>query len=176
MIISNTDYILKWIEKSKSETDAFDKFVYGFFALNAMYSVYYDGDERYAIKKLFASSIDAHYEEYREILYTSEYEYFCNRPAIKNCKYDPFKEHPGPRDTSRDKMDLVDRSPKKSNRAMLMILYQVRCNLFHGNKSFSNADDQEIMKNAAELLLRYNLILSKELRDLNPNFSLDTHT
>ena len=49
MVISNREYILKWIEKSKTEEDYFDKFVYGFFALNAMYSVYYDESERQAI-------------------------------------------------------------------------------------------------------------------------------
>lgn len=163
MLISNKDYILKWIEKSRQEEDNFDKFVYGFFALNAMYSIYYDGNERQAIKALFESSIKDHYEEYRAILYSPEYDYFCNRPAIKNCKYDPTKEFPGPRDTARDTMKLLDRSPKSSNRAMLMILYQIRCNLFHGNKSFGDSNDQEIMKNAAELLLRYNLILAKGL-------------
>lgn len=163
MVISNQEYILKWIEKSKNEADSFDKFVYGFFALNAMYSVYYDESERQAIKNLFESSINTHYDDYREILYTPEYEYFCKRPPIKNCKYDPNKEFSGPRDTSRDTMKLLDRSPKSSNRAMLMILYQIRCNLFHGNKSFGDTNDQEIMKNAAELLLRYNLIFAKQL-------------
>jgi len=163
MIISNRNYILKWIEKSRIEEDYFDKFVYGFFALNAMYSVYYDGNERQAIKDLFASSINTQCEDFREILYTPEYEYFCKRPPIKNCKYDPSKEFSGPRDTSRDTIKLFERNPKSSNRAMLMILYQIRCNLFHGNKSFGDSNDQEIMKNAAELLLRYNLIFAKQL-------------
>lgn len=163
MIISNRDYIVKWIEKSRIEEDYFDKFVYGFFALNAMYSVYYDGNERQAIKDLFASSINTQCEDFREILYTPEYEYFCKRPPIKNCKYDPSKEFSGPRDTSRDTIKLFERNPKSSNRAMLMILYQIRCNLFHGNKSFGDFNDQEIMKNAAELLLRYNLIFAKQL-------------
>lgn len=163
MFITNRDYILKWIDKSKHEEDNFDKFVYGFFALNAMYSVYYEGDERRAIKDLFYDSVDMHYSEYRAIMDAPEFEYFCNRPAIKNCKYDPNRDDPGRRDTSRDTAKLLDRSTRSSNRAMLMILYQIRCNLFHGNKSFGNFDDQEIMKNAAELLLRYNLIFAKDL-------------
>ena len=163
MQISNKEYILKWIEKSKNEEDNFDKFVYGFFALNAMYSIYYDGDERRAIKDLFDSSYNAHSREYEEILYTQEYEYFCKRPPIKNCKYDPSKERPGPRDTYRDTIKLSERLARSSNKAMLMILYQIRCNLFHGNKSFGDENDQEIVKNAAELLLRYNLIFAKGL-------------
>ena len=67
------------------------------------------------------------------------------------------------RDAADDKARLLDRSPKTSNRAMLMILYQIRCNLFHGNKSFGDSNDQEIMKNASELLLQYNLIFAKQL-------------
>ena len=162
-MITNREYILKWIEKSKNEDDYFDKFVYGFFALNAMYSLYYDGSERYAIKTLFDASIKNHYDEYRKILDMPEYEYFCNRAPIKNCKYDPNKENMGPRDTSKDTSKLLERSTKGSNRAMLMILYQIRCNLFHGNKAFSDANDQEIMKNASELLLQYNLIFSQDI-------------
>lgn len=163
MLISNKEYILKWIEKSKHEEDNFDKFVYGFFALNAMYSIYYERDERRAIKALFASSLDNHYDEFRKILYMPEFDYFCNRPAIKNCKFNPLRDDPRARDTSEDTDHLREKHPRNSNRAMLMILYQIRCNLFHGNKSFGDSNDQEIMKNAAELLLRYNLILAKDL-------------
>lgn len=163
MSISNKEYILKWIEKSKYEEDNFDKFVYGFFALNAMYSIYYERDERRAIKALFASSLDNHFDEFRKILYTREFDYFCNRPAIKNCKFNPLRDDPRTRDTSEYTGYLREKHPKHSNRAMLMILYQIRCNLFHGNKSFGDMNDQEIMKNAAELLLRYNLILAKDL-------------
>lgn len=163
MLISNREYILKWIEKSKNEEDNFDKFVYGFFALNAMYSIYYERDERRAIKALFAASLDNHFDEFRKILCTPEFDYFCNRPAIKNCKFNPLRDDPRTRDTSEDTDNLRNKHPKFSNRSMLMILYQIRCNLFHGNKSFGDMNDQEIMKNAAELLLRYNLILAKDL-------------
>ena len=163
MMISNRNYILKWIEKSKVEEDCFDKFVYGFFALNAMYSIYYEESERKAIRALFNDSLRLHYEEFEEILSSPEYEYFCKRPAIKNCKYDPNREPLYHRDTSPYKKKLPEKSPQKSNEAMLMILYQIRCNLFHGNKAFSDSNDQEIMKNAAELLLRYNLIFAKQL-------------
>ena len=121
MLISNKECILKWIEKSKDEEDYFDKFVYGFFALNAMYSIYYDGNERAAIRELFDASFNNHYDEYCDILFLPEFDYFCNRPAIKNCKYDPRKENPGPIDTKNDKMRLLQKSPRTSNRAMLMI-------------------------------------------------------
>ena len=125
MLVSNKEYILKWIEKSKNEEDSFDKFVYGFFALNAMYSVYYDTSERTAIKDLFRSAIDNHIEDFRAVLRAPEFEYFCNRPAIKNCKYNPQRDDPRMRDTADDKARLLDRSPRSSNRAMLMILYQM---------------------------------------------------
>lgn len=163
MSISNKEYILKWIDKSKDEEDAFDKFVYGFFALNAMYSIYYEKDERRAIKDLFFACVNYHRDEFSKILKTKEYQYFCNRPAIKNCKFNPRKDNMDRADTSKDKSKLLDYSVVGSNCAMLMILYQIRCNLFHGNKSFGDFNDQEIMKNAAELLLQYNLIFSEDL-------------
>ncbi len=161
-MITNTAYILKWIEKSRTEEDNFDKFVYGFFALNAMYSEYYTTGERGAIKALFRDNYERSRSEFESILSMPEYEYFCNRAPIKNMKYNP-DDPDGVPDTLHDTNNLQKRDPKNSNRSMLMILYQIRCNLFHGNKSFSLEGDQEIMKNAAELLLRYNDIFSKNL-------------
>lgn len=163
LLISNKEYILKWIEKSKYEEDAFDKFVYGFFALNAMYSIYYEGDERRAIRALLYACADKHKNEFYDIFDTNEYQYFCDRPPIKNCKFNPRTDRMDRADTRRDRDKLIEYSLISSNGAMLMILYQIRCNLFHGNKSFSDSNDQEIMKNAAELLLQYNLIFSKDL-------------
>lgn len=33
-----------------------------------------------------------------------------------------------------------------------MILYQVRCNLFHGNKAYERDSDQEVIANAAKAM------------------------
>lgn len=161
-MIVNGDYILKWVEKSEHEEDDFDKFVYGFFALNALYSEYYDGDERGAIRTLFYQCFDSHEQDFKKIMDLPEYDYFARRAPILNMKYDPARGI-GRSDTREDTRCLSERNARKSNRAMLMILYQIRCNLFHGNKAYGNPNDDEVMKNAAEILLHYNRIFCKDL-------------
>lgn len=162
----NVEHILKWIDKSRNEEDYFDKFVYGFFALNALYSEYFVGEdmgEKGAIKELFKANYDRNQKDLAAIFDTPEYEYFCNRAPIVNMRYDPSVGKGSP-DTRRDSEIIRERIPWKSSRSMLLILYQIRCNLFHGNKSFGSSNDQEVMKNASELLLRYNDIFTKRYR------------
>ncbi|MCR4649068.1 MAG: hypothetical protein K5776_08325 [Lachnospiraceae bacterium] len=154
-MLENVNRIYTWIEKSRKEEDYFDKFVYGFFALNALYSDYYDESEKEAIKTLVDEDYASIKEDLLKIFDLSEFEYFCNRDPIKNMRYDPAKGIGYP-DTKYYVEKIREKSPRKSTKAMLMILYQIRCNLFHGDKSFNVASDQEVMKNASELLLRYN--------------------
>lgn len=154
-MLVNGEYIKKWIEKSRNEDDYFDKFVYGFFAFNALYSEFYLGtfDERRAIRDF----LDAHYDrckaEFKRIFDLPEYDYFCNRAPIRDMRNDVISWY-----AKEDLERIRERIPRKSTKAMMMILYQIRCNLFHGDKSFTNLNDQEIMKNASELLLQYNTI------------------
>ncbi|MCR5727461.1 MAG: hypothetical protein K6G24_08345 [Lachnospiraceae bacterium] len=164
-MLAHTDYIIRWIEKSRDEEDYFDKFVYGFFALNAMYSEFYDNSvktgERGCIEKLFRVCLKDHRPEFNEIFDMQEYKYFCERRPIKNMRYNPNNPGKERADTRKEVYKLKEREIFDSNLAMLLILYQIRCNLFHGNKAYSNEFDQEVMKNASELLLKYNEIFSQ---------------
>lgn len=161
-MLTHTEYIRKWVEKSRDETDNFDRFVYGFFAFNALYSEHYTGEssERYAIKEFLNDNFVGHESEFKAIFELPEYEYFCNRRPIKNMRYDPNSGQ-GYQDTRRETEAIKEKVLKKSTKAMIMILYQIRCNLFHGEKSFANESDREVMRNASELLLRYNEIFIK---------------
>ena len=160
-MLTNTDYIEKWVEKSRDEHDYFDKFVYGFFAFNALYSEFYleTNDERRAIKEF----LDDHFENCRQglkkIFDLPEYQYFCDRNPIRDMRHNVISQF------AREDLERIkERIPRKSTKSMLMILYQIRCNLFHGDKSFANINDQEIMKNASELLLQYNTIFLNDIR------------
>ena len=156
----NTEYIAKWIEKSRNEKDCFDKFVYGFFAFNALYSEFYlrEKYEKDAIKAFFDAHYDGNQGALKEIFDTPEYEYFCNRAPIRDMRNDTISWR------AKDDLEKIrEKNTRKSTKAMLMILYQIRCNLFHGDKSFTNLNDQEIMKNASELLLRYNTIFLNDI-------------
>ena len=78
-------------------------------------------------------------------------------------KCNPQRDDSRTRGAADDKARLLDRSPRTNNRAMRIFLYQIRCNLFHGNKLFGDSNNYEIAKNVSELLLRYNLIFTKQL-------------
>ncbi len=156
-MIDEYQYALKWAHRAEREEDPFDKFVYCFFALNALYSKYYETSERKAIEKLF----DSYYKDAKfkkaigDILRMTEFQYFIVRRPIKNCRFRNNSSQERYVDTSIDHAKIKEKSLYRSNKAMLMILYQIRCNLFHGNKAFYNEDDQKIMSNASSLLLQY---------------------
>lgn len=86
----NIEYIEKWVEKSRNEKDYFDKFVYGFFAFNALYSEFYlrEKYEKDAIKAFFDAHYDGNQGSLKEIFNTPEYEYFCNRAPIRDMRND----------------------------------------------------------------------------------------
>lgn len=148
----------KWVELAEKEIDYFDKFVYCYFALNALYNPHYERSERQAICTLFKRTYNYNYgfkEEMRNILNTKEIKYFINRRPIRNCKYNPEINPNVQYDTAKEKALLLSNNWFSSNQAMLMIIYQIRCNLFHGNKQYYDENDQDIMKNASILLLKY---------------------
>jgi hypothetical protein len=136
-----------WIKKSEDENDCYDKFVYLWFAFNAIYNNYFDSyndSERYAIKKM----IDGHRHLLKErasieILGDSATIYFMNR-TIRDCKING-------NDTSEHRIILSqqDQSHARRIKSLCMILYQVRCNLFHGNKLFGRESDDEVVKQAS---------------------------
>ena len=73
--------------------------------------------------------------------------YFKQR-IIRNCRLD----------SSNDTAEYAARLKSERNSlkyrliALMMILYQVRCNLFHGNKLFTSESDQEVVDNAASVM------------------------
>ena len=157
-MISELEYASKWVERASVVTDPFDRFVYSFFALNALYGPFYVKSERYAIKDLFDelyTEAPQFKYEVKEMLEYPEFQYFIDRKPIQNCRYDASTMDPWLRDTSSDHYKLSEGHWKRSNQSMLMIIYQIRCNLFHGQKQYSRSDDFEIIENASILLLEY---------------------
>lgn len=151
-------YAEKWVELAQRERDPFDRFVYCYFALNAIYNPFYERNERQAIKSLYRETFNTHPDfkiRMKQIELMSEFKYFIERRPIRNCRYNP-QVNPNDRfDTSQEVRDLSDGSLFKSNVAMLMIIYQIRCNLFHGNKRYDSEVNHEIMENASKILLAY---------------------
>lgn len=150
-------YATNWVKVAIESDDPYDRFVYAFFALNALYNKYYKNSERQAIKSLFYDRFKN--KQFRKkvdsIMDLEAYDYFVKRRPIRNCRYVEGVTEPRYYDTACDTYSLADYDAKTSNISMLMIIYQIRCNLFHGNKQYHNHDDMEIMENSSTLLIEY---------------------
>ncbi|WP_254172881.1 HEPN domain-containing protein [Planktothrix pseudagardhii] len=138
-----------WVSKAEQETDDFNRFVSLWFAFNALYNEFFFGNERRAIKDFIDfSRLQIRREALIEIFRDDSSLFFTTR-IIRDCR-DTGK------DTLEDSYKLNDRrsTPKYRLKALLMILYQVRCNLFHGNKIYHRDSDKEVVRNAANVLLK----------------------
>lgn len=141
-----------WLKKAETEKDDFDKFISLWFAFNALYNQFFHHSEIDAIYNLiFSHDKKIEYTELRDILTLNSSTFFENR-IIRDCRGNG-------KDTIEYAAKLKDNSNSLRYRLfyLLKILYQVRCNLFHGNKMFDSDSDQEIIKNAAssmELIIR----------------------
>ena len=135
-----------WLNKAIASKDSYDKFVYLWFAFNSLYNDYFVGGERRAIKDMLSS------DEYRlseekinQILHNASVSFFKER-IIRDGRGNG-------KDTSEDVAVLTGGYSKREKlQALVMILYQVRCNLFHGNKEFGRDSDDEVVENAANVL------------------------
>ena len=135
-----------WLNKAMASKDSYDKFVYLWFAFNSLYNDYFVGGERRAIKDMLSS------DEYRlseekinQILHNASVSFFKER-IIRDGRGNG-------KDTSEDVAILTGGYSKREKlKALAMILYQVRCNLFHGNKLFGRDSDDKVVENAANVL------------------------
>ena len=137
----------KWYRKAISADDDYERFVFLWFAFNALYNEFFSGSERKAIGDLvYTDRYRINNARIKDILETSHAEFFQER-IIRDCRGNGL-------DTSESAAVLrsSDYSQKKRLRNLLIILYQVRCNLFHGNKMFGRDSDDEVMINAAFVL------------------------
>ncbi|NMC99835.1 MAG: hypothetical protein GYA62_08955 [Bacteroidales bacterium] len=157
-----------WYDKAKKEFetngDVFDRFIYLWFSFNILYSQHFENDERNAIKNF----VDNDYLKIvsnatiNDILSSEAAMYFYSR-IIKNMRYIKFKVSNEWVTTRKNNEILKNKVYHIHGRLknLLMILYQVRCNLFHGDKMYLRESDTEVVTYAANALEK---ILGKYLR------------
>lgn len=136
-----------WYNKAEAAGDPYDRFVCLWFAFNALYNEFLQGSERNAIGELiYSNRYNFSNTEIKDILKTPYAEFFKQR-IIRDCRGSG-------RDTSESAAvsKSSDSSQKKKLNHLLRILYQVRCNLFHGNKLFGRDSDDQVVSNAAHAL------------------------
>jgi hypothetical protein len=132
---------------SSDRTDEFDQFVYLWFALNALYGQYLQNDERAAIREMLDTERHHFLKPGLVNVLTGNSARFFARRIIRDARGNG-------RDTREHAITLCN--PSRNNmrrlRAFLMILYQVRCNLFHGNKLYYRDSDKEVVRHASVAL------------------------
>lgn len=139
---------LSWLKKAKTEQDHFDQFVSLWFALNALYNQFFEGSEGGALNNLvFSSQYRLNNAKTFKILNSKNAMFFTKR-IIRDCRGNRI-------DTAEWASKLKNKGSYPRNRlwALIRILYQVRCNLFHGNKMYERDSDQQVVSKAAAVLM-----------------------
>jgi hypothetical protein len=136
-----------WLARAESSQDDFDRFMALWIALNALYSEFQTESERRAIREfVFSDEHRLSQHQMRGVLDHPGAHYFETR-IVRDVRGTCS-------DTAEDAAVLGNtRRPLKPRlKSLLMILYQVRCNLFHGNKTFGRESDTDVISNASGVL------------------------
>ena len=139
------NYALDWYRYGLEKgDDFFVKFMMHWIAFNWLYSEYYDRDELQKIKT------------------------FCEDNYYKLSRYNPFDtdafqiflEKPIHDIIRGREYTIIYESLKKDNglkrvKSLFCTMYHIRCNLFHGSKSFMLERDRRLVSASAEILEGY---------------------
>lgn len=136
--MNDVDIAKGWIKKANDENDPYNKFISAYVALNFLYQGFVSGDtER---KKMSLYMMDCcqklSINPFDPISCVSEY---LNFPVID--------ERPG-------KTARKWNTQAGDNITLFEAIYQVRCNLFHGNKLLSDKRNQKLVEEGAAVILK----------------------
>lgn len=137
------DIAKEWIDRANREDDIYNKFISAYIALNFLYEGF---------------DIDRHGKKFNERNRMSSYMMkLCRKLSI-----DPFEPTGcvseylnSPVIDERSGNDARKWSTKKGhNITLFKAIYQVRCNLFHGNKLLSDERNQKLVREGADVILK----------------------
>ena len=134
-----------WLYRAQKAIDVYDRFISAYIALNFLYNNRSEKVERermvrYLLEVVERNSMDPLVYDIAE---------YKASPVVDMTPY-----------STRGKPDVIV-SDKKS---LFEAIYQVRCNLFHGNKALGDTRDQRLVAQGAGVIIA---ILTKELRQEN---------
>lgn len=142
----------EWLERGLNHDDPIDCLYNCWMGFNNLYGAYHTGSERNAIKALIDAKVEAAFAQALLDNHKPEIDCFMSRPVI---------DMRGNRRSSQRDINNYNTSncPLSKLKSILMVIYQVRCNLVHGEKSPSRVRDVELCKNSwpfvAELVDKY---------------------
>lgn len=142
----------EWLERGLNHDDPMDCLSNCWMGLNNLYSAYQSNTEVGSIKQFIDNKVDVKTAQELIDNHQTEIAYFMSRPIIDM--------RGNGRNSQRD-IDSYNASscPLAKLKSILMFIYQVRCNLMHGQKSPSRERDIELCKHSwpfvAELVYKY---------------------
>jgi hypothetical protein len=143
----STEVARSWLEKSLREEDPYNRFVFLWIAFNALYNRSSCDNDRAAIRSFLSDqALGLRRRQIEYILQHHAVRFFATR-VIRDCRG-------GGGDTATDAVRLQSARlpPHQRLSSLSMILYQVRCNLFHGDKLYERDADRIVVQNAADAL------------------------
>ena len=140
--IYNRNIAKEWYQRGlKYQDDDFTRFMMYWIAFNWLY-----GEE--SGEEFERGKIVKYYKKHRNKF--DKYDPFGD--PIINCFYEgPIYSDKSERDTTEDFAGIKHQKATH----LLLSIYQVRCNLFHGSKQLRVPRDQELVKASANILVRY---------------------
>lgn len=151
--------------KARTENDPFNKYVSLFIAFNIFYNLYekkrmgvvnryvdyLSGDNQRAMRVVGLSNIDQLFDtlsadltNYLDIIPVFREEYWPSMRLGNGSHGVPIAESLKLAFRNRNKKDTID--------LLVKWLYKVRCNLVHGDKSYTDTHQRELLQSSATLL------------------------
>ena len=133
-----------WAEKGKQERDVFSKFIFYYFCFNALTAHFSQEDRDRAMLNWIYANDNPIKTEFGKLVEANDY--FQN--SLTTLKgygkvYDNRKKY---------QQKFVEVKDIKNINEVLDVVYQIRCNLFHGSKSPSEVRDQKLASTASRIL------------------------
>ena len=142
--VNDREFALEWYRYGLDKDEEILKFVAHWIAFNWMYRECRKGDDR--------RNIEAFCER--------EYERLRNFNAFGTGDILVFEDGPVRDEASGHKRNreytlLMEGTEREAITALLLSIYQVRCNLFHGSKSLRVDRDIELVRSSSRILAGY---------------------
>lgn len=143
---------LEWLDRGLNHDDPMDCLNSCWMGFNNLYSAHLSNSEIETIKQFIDANVDVDTAQKLIDNHQTEISYLMSRPIIDM--------RGNGRNSQRD-IDSYNSSdcPLAKLKSILIFIYQVRCNLMHGQKSPSRERDVELCKHSwpfvAELVYKY---------------------
>ncbi|MGF1788902.1 hypothetical protein L4D00_24250 [Photobacterium swingsii] len=143
---------VEWLDRGLSHDDPMDCFTNCWIGFNNLYSNYPADSERSSIKNFVDANVTESVAEELINLHNEEISYFISQAVINMSNTE--------QNTQRDINSYnISESFIAKLKSILMMTYQVRCNVIHGSKSPNRERDVELCRYSwpfiAELVDRY---------------------